>query len=101
MPVDRIVLVKLDGPYATPAGRAEVAAHTRTVFAKLPGVTDLRVGVPADDAAEKSWDLSITVRFARLADVDAYRVHPDHRTYVDEYLAPRMQVLKAWNFELP
>ena len=39
------------------------------------------------------------VRVISLEDVDPYREHPVHRSYVDDFLKPRLAVLKAWNFE--
>jgi hypothetical protein len=33
-----------------------------------------------------------------MDDVQRYIDDPDHRAYVDEYAAPRIQVRKAWNF---
>ena len=35
-----------------------------------------------------------------LADADAYRAHPEHRRFVDEFVAPRCEVRKAWSFEV-
>lgn len=94
--IERYVYVRLSEQYT--AEREDVAAHTRKVLAALPQVLSVSVGIPADDHADKAWDLSIALRFASLADVEAYRVHPDHRRYVDDYLRPRMKVIKAWNF---
>jgi hypothetical protein len=99
--IERIVLFKLKAEHTHDAARREVAAHSREVLASVPGVEEVRVGTPADDAAEKSWDLSVVVRFASLEAVEAYRVHPTHRAYVDDYMRPRMEVVKAWNFEVP
>lgn len=98
--IDRYVFVKLTEAHAEPAARAEIADHTRRVLAAIPGIIRVTVGTPADEAAVKSWDLSIVVRLRDLDDVEAYRVHPEHRVFVDDYLAPRMQVIKAWNFEV-
>jgi len=58
------------------------------------------VGIPADEASERSWDVSIVVRFRSVDDVEPYREHPEHRAYVDEFLRPRMVVIKAWNFDV-
>lgn len=96
--IERIILIKLNDEYATPEGRAEVVADTRKAFTNLPGVQRLAVGVPADAHAAKGWDLSIVLGFNSMADVEAYHVDPLHRAYVDDYLAPRLEVLKAWNF---
>lgn len=99
--IERIVLFKLTGPYANPEQRHAVAEHTRNVLSTVPGVRHLSVGVPVDDAAAKSWDLSIVVRFDTLDAFHEYRVHPTHREYVDDYMKPKMEVVKAWNFEVP
>lgn len=96
--VERIVLFKLNQQWATEAGRAEVADHTRTALAEVPGVKSLSVGVPADEEVAKSWDLSVVLRFDSLDDAESYRVHPKHRAYVDDYMKPKMEVVKAWNF---
>lgn len=98
--IDRVVLVKLKKEHASPAGRAEVAREALRVLAALPGVASVTAGGPADAAAEASWDVSITVRFASLEDFAVYRAHPDHRKFADEYLAPRSEVRKAWSFEV-
>jgi hypothetical protein len=99
MAIDRYVFVKLAAEYSTPGARQEVAAHTREALVAVPGLQGVRVGVPADAAATASWDLSIVATFERIEDVAPYLVHPLHRAYVDEYLAPRTVVIKAWNFD--
>ena len=38
--------------------------------------------------------------FESLDAVEPYRIHPDHRSYVDDFLKPRLAVIKAWNFKL-
>ncbi|RMH36529.1 MAG: Dabb family protein [Deltaproteobacteria bacterium] len=98
--IERYVFIKLSDAHATDAGRAEVIAKTRDALAAIPGVQGVTVGAPADEASRASWDVSIAVRFARLEDVATYRDHPAHRAYVDEFLAPRAEVIKAWNFEV-
>jgi hypothetical protein len=99
MAIDRYVFLKFKPEYGNPEARSEAAAHSRQALAAVPGVSAVRVGVPADDAATASWDLSIVVTFERIEDVEPYRVHPLHRAYVDEYLTPRIVVIKAWNFD--
>lgn len=99
--IERYVFLKLDPQHANPAGRRAVAAETLARLASLPGVKDLRVGLPADDRAAKAWDVSIVVAFEDLDAVEPYRTHPAHRAYVDEYLQPMLTAIRAWNFELP
>ncbi len=94
--IDRIVLFKLKAEFV--AERETIASHAHEVLASLPMVEDVRVGVPADEATLGSWDLSLVVRFADLAAVHVYNGDPTHRALVDDYLLPRVEVRKAWNF---
>lgn len=96
--IDRFVFVRLESAYA--GEREGIAAHTRAVLGALPGVVQVTVGTPADEQAAAAWDLCIVVRFASVDDVEQYRLHPEHRRFVDVYLRPRVAVIKAWNFRL-
>ena len=96
--IERYVFVRLKPEHATELSRGEVRART-AALAKIPGVTAVAVGTPADSAARSAWDLSLCVRFASLADVERYLEHPLHVAYWG-FLEPRVQVIKAWNFEL-
>lgn len=96
----RYVFVRLNDQHHSADARAKVARKSSAWLRAIPGVRDVQVGIPADAGAEGAWDLSIAVSFDDIADVEPYRVHPEHRRYVDEYLRPRMQVIKAWNFEV-
>lgn len=96
--IERVHLLKLKAPHATFAGRREIVERALAVLAAVPGVRGVTAGVPADEDAEKSWDVFIVVRFASVADIDPYRAHPEHRRFVDEFLAPRTDVKKGWNF---
>jgi len=98
--VQRIALVKLTPDQATPEGRAAVAERALEALRPIPGVLAVTAGPPADEASAKSWDVLIMTRFATLADADAYRDHPEHRRFVDEFVAPRAAMRKAWSFEV-
>ena len=98
--IERTVLVKLKDSFTGEAERREVASHSREALAVVPGVTGVTVAVAADEKTAGTWDLAITVRFAALEDVPTYGSHPAHRAYVDDYLRPRVETLKAWNFEV-
>lgn len=96
-PVERIVLIKLNDAAATAEMRREVAEETRRVFPTIPGVVSIQVSQAAStDLA--SWDLCLKVGFRSVDDVPGYRSHPIHVAYVDEYLKPKLDCLKAWNF---
>ena len=98
--IQRIVIFKLKDEYCNDAARAEFAERTRKDLSALRQVRSVTVGVPADEASEASWDIAITVHFDSMEDVKAYIVDPDHRRYVDEYAMPKIEVRKAWNFEI-
>ncbi len=96
--ITRYVFVRLLPDHQGEA--SAIAAYTREALSGLPQIRSLEVGRPADAHAAKGWDLSIAVTFDDLEAVEAYRIHPVHRAYVDDYLKPRMKVIKAWNFDL-
>ena len=96
--IERIVLIKLVDEEIR--RRPEIAEYSRDVLRLIPGVGDVHVGLPADEPSAAAWDLALVLRFRSLDDVEAYRVHPDHRAYVDSYLKPRMVAITAWNFEV-
>lgn len=97
--IERIHLLKLKPEHATARARREVVDRALTVLAAVPGVLHVAAGVPADPECETSWDIFIAVRFASVREIEAYRVHPEHRRFVDEFLAPRTDVKKGWNFD--
>ena len=99
--IQRIIMVKLKDEWATPAGRAEVAAHSRAVMGGLKTILGVDVGTPADDAATRSWDLSLVVRLASAADLPGYISEPAHKAYVEDYLSPKAIVKKVWNMKIP
>ncbi len=96
--IERFVFIKLTDPHANPAGRSEVRDEAYRVFPTLPGVRSFRAELPADDDAIAAWDLLLIVGFDRVEDVPAYRSAPAHVAFVDAFLGPRREVLKAWNF---
>ena len=98
--VERHVLIKLKGEHATPEMREEIAIHSRSILGNLEGARGLSVGLPADKASLASWDLSFVLHFESLEATDAYLAAPSYRAFVDEYLEPKSEVIKAWNFEV-
>jgi hypothetical protein len=98
--IQRIVLLQLTDEMNTPEARRQVAEHSREVLVGIPGVESVDVGVPADEGTAGTWDVLLSVRFASLTAVEEYRVHPDHRRYVDQYLRPGLRSIRAFNFEL-
>jgi hypothetical protein len=98
--IERYVFIKLKAGYATERGRAELEARSLRL-ARVPGVRGLTIASPADRAALGAWDLGLVVRFDALDAVEKYLEHPEHVAYYAEFLEPRLQVIKAWNFQVP
>jgi hypothetical protein len=93
--VERIFLFKLDDPDS----RGEVANLTREALYDLAGVEELSVGVPADAAAAKSWDMSLILRFSSLARQTEVLECAAFKDYLERQMGGRCQVVKAWSFE--
>ncbi|MGB5704483.1 MAG: Dabb family protein [Polyangiales bacterium] len=98
--IQRIVLFKLKDEYCNDPARAEFVQRTHKDLSALSQVRSVTVGAPADEASGASWDIAITVCFDSMDDVKAYIPDPAHRAYVDGYAMPRIEVRKAWNFEI-
>ena len=97
--IERVVLIKLKAPHATPEQRAEIAAATATILPKAEGARALRIGTPADARTRRDWDLCLQVVLDDVDAVERYRVDPVHRKYADEFLKPLMQRIHVFNFE--
>ncbi len=98
--IDRIVLFKLKDAHANAAGRAAIADESRAALCAVPGAVQVRVGVPADEASTRSWDLSVLLRFEDLAAMEAYLQQPGFRAYFEDTMGPRTEVVKYWCFEV-
>ena len=98
MAIERHHYFRLTDAFSNPEARQETVRRTIEALQSLPMVRSISGGVPADEHAQDAWDLFLTIRFDGLDDVDAYRAHPDHRRFVDEFLGPRIAVKKIWNF---
>ena len=96
--VERYHFFKLKPAFATPTGRAEVVDELLRVLPRIRGVVKVHAGLPADADAAASWDVSLVVRFAHVDDVAVYRADPAHRKLVEEFMVPRLEVKKNWNF---
>lgn len=96
--IQRVVLVRLKEPFRGDDERRQIAAHTRQVLGSIPLVKKLVVATPADEHSQRRWDLSILVQFDDSRAVEEYRSERTHRAYVDVYLRPMMEKIRAWNF---
>jgi len=92
--IDRIILFKL----LDPSSNSQVADELRAALSGLPGLRELSVGLPADAASAKSWDLSCILRFFDLAAHDAALSSASFNACIETGLQPRCAVIKAWSF---
>jgi hypothetical protein len=92
--VERIMLFKLvDG-----STRAQVAALTKSALTALPALLELSVGLPSDAASEKSWDVSVVMRFSHQSALESALASEPFRGYLEQAMAGRYAVVKAWSF---
>ena len=96
--IERHVYVKLMLEYAD--RKVSMAEAARRRLPQIPGVVGVRIGLPADTPSAAAWDVTFTVLFERIEDVEPYRVHPLHLAFVREDLEPYAAVKKAWNFSV-
>ena len=96
--IERYVFLKLKDEHVQE--RHDLARRIAEVVTTVPGVVSVRTGTPAEAQSGTAWDVSVAISFAHIDHVEPYKVHPAHRSLVDTELRPKMEVLKAWNFEL-
>ena len=98
--IERYVLLKLRDEFTSTEARRAVAEHSKKVLTALPQVLDVRVGISTDIDPGSDWDLSLAVRLESQDDLAPYSADPQHRAYVDEYLKPKLESIRAWNFTI-
>jgi len=92
--VERIMLLKLHEP----GERGELAKFVRDTLVELEGVDEVSVGLPADAASAKSWDVSVVMSFVSEASQAITLAHPTFTAFM-ERVSAGSQVVKAWSFE--
>lgn len=78
--------------------RESQAQHLRTWLEADKGIRDFSLGLPADAAAEKSWDLSLVLRFADEHTLAVALGGDAFQRELEARLTGNVQVLKAWSF---
>ena len=96
--IRRYVFFRFEHAYRGNDAMNDILSETHRVLQTVPGVEMYEIGTPADEKAMAAWDLSITATFASRAVLESYIQHPRHREYVDEFIKPKLEVIKAWNF---
>ncbi|MFQ5465917.1 MAG: Dabb family protein [Thermodesulfobacteriota bacterium] len=78
--ITHIVLFKLKDP--TPEKMEETRKVLERLRDRVPVLRSLEVGVDVL-RKERSFDVALTAIFDSLDDLEAYQVHPEHRSVVD------------------
>ncbi len=50
---------------------------------KIKEILEIEVGIKSDKAPEANYDMILTTKFNGFADLDLYRVHPEHKKVVE------------------
>ena len=78
--ITHIVLFKLKDP--TPEKMEETREVLERLRDRVPVLRSLEVGVDVL-RKKRSYDVALTATFDSLEDLEAYQVHPEHRSVVD------------------
>jgi len=92
--VERIMLFRL----VDTSSRDEIAALTLKSLSNLRLLEELSVGLPADDASAKSWDVSVVMGFSTQEELEIALASPAFGNYLQRDMEGRYEVLKAWSF---
>jgi len=92
--IERIMLFKLSDP----SERDALATAAHALLSQLPDVEELSVGLPADPASEKSWDLSVVLGCASAVLLDQVLTSALFESFLEQTMGGRYVVLKAWSF---
>ncbi len=92
--VERILLFKL----VDSSTHKDVAELLRRELSQLTNLVHISVGLPADDASAKSWDVSCVLRFASSHELEAALASQAFQSCLEGDLQARCAVVKAWSF---
>lgn len=96
--ITRIQLYKLDDATAAEPARSRAAADLLRALGAVAGARRVEVGLPADPASAKSWDLSLVLAFDDLGAADAFLASDAYREALAGALGPSVVVEKGWSF---
>ena len=97
--IHRYILLKIKDEFSTAEWLQSIAEESLNQLSRVPQVVDIRIGKGvAGTSAE--WDMVLTVTLRDLAEIEAYRVDPIHRDYYENFLYPKLDIIKAVNFEI-
>jgi hypothetical protein len=96
--IERIQLYKLVGEPSSPNEREARARALADALAGVPGARDVFVGLPADAAAAKSWDVALVLTFDDGEAAEAYLSRAGYREALERALGGSIVVEKGWSF---
>jgi hypothetical protein len=74
----------------------KILAEAREKLVRIPGVSNLRAGIPAFDNEE--WDFCLSMDIPGPAELEAYRTHPLHVAYVTDFIRPNTTDRRSLDF---
>jgi len=92
--VERIMLFKL----VDVAARDEIAQDAQKTLSRIGQLEELSVGIPADEASGKSWDMSVVMGFATAEEAEKALGGAIFQGFMEQQMAGRYEVVKAWSF---
>ena len=90
--------MKFRDDYQSPADIKIVLTELRKVLSINSSINAFAFRVGADSASCKAWDLSLTLDFLNMEDFENYQRDQKYIRLMEEFLAPKLEVIKAWNF---
>ncbi len=95
-PLTHVVLFKLKN--SSQEVMETVVGRLRGMKGKIPQLLDIEVGVDVQ-RSPRSYDVALITRFASMADMQAYQVHPEHQAVLD-YLGTVQEAVVVVDYEL-
>lgn len=87
--ITHVVLFKLKDPSRE---AAKVAEMLRDLQGKVPVIRDIEVGLDVLKTPDRSYDISLIVKFDSLDGLEAYQVHPAHAEVADYIRSVRQSI---------
>jgi len=96
----RTAYLKLTDDHRGERSRERLAQALREGYAELPRVRGTLVGLAADPAARKGWDLAIHLHFDSAEAIAAWEQDPDRLALEQRVLEGAVAFEKVWQWEL-
>ena len=90
--IQRIVLLQIKNDQMD-----NVIKESKKIIPNLPKVKSLQVGRLDNDS---NFNLALIILFDNLQDIAEFSPNPIHRDYVDNFLKPKIERIKAYNVNI-